>query len=338
MKEECRKGKDIVANLKQRITEVAEERRKEQEAVAAQQEKLTARIATLEARLPRVVVPENVGATVQVPQKPTQIMPAKEPVTKVTEQKLASAIAAPKIAAKTNEDFEQAKIELPFDSPRHSSAQPADIPSIPAVPAASSKDMSETADKGLLGALTARVDQIFEHANEALKDADKTLEDADKIRDLLVFPAKKFSALSESMVPAFKMFEKKIHVFIMDKKQCADRDTVANLRTTMRYIKHVHESQANLLDMEQNLRNLKAEKGLYVTSWGTKLQDNYNIARAYVQRLYVELNDLPPNDDMYNILRGHWFAEVSRLRIMVEDTGDKWGFRYWCRFDAQSFA
>ncbi|KAH5332261.1 hypothetical protein HBI12_055360 [Parastagonospora nodorum] len=326
MKEECRKAKDIVANLKQRITEAAEERRKEQQAAAGQQAKLIARIATLEARLPTVVVPENVGATAQVPQKPTQIMPAKEPVTKVTEQKAASAIAVSRIAAKRNEDYEQAKIELPIDSLRHPTAQPADIPSISAVPAAPSKDMTETADKGLLGALTKRVDQIFEHADAALKDADKTLEDADKMRDLLMFPAKKFSALSENMAPAFKMFEKKIHVFIMDKTQHADRDTVANLHTTLRYIKHVHESQATLLDMEQNLRDLKAEKDSYVTSWGTKLKDNYDIARAYAQRLYVELNDLPPNDDMYNILRGHWFAEVSRLRLMVEDTGSKWGF------------
>jgi len=84
-----------------------------------------------------------------------------------------------------------------------------------------------------------------------------------------MFPLKTIYALPKSIEPASKMLKEKIRIFARDNKQHADSDTVGNLHTTMRYIKHVHESQATLLDMEQNLRELKADKDLYLVyaSW-----------------------------------------------------------------------
>ena len=85
----------------QHISEIAEERRKEREAVAGQHAKLVARIAAVEARSPdisTVVVPEDMGATAQMAQKPTQILRKKELIPKVSVLKVVSAIAALKIA------------------------------------------------------------------------------------------------------------------------------------------------------------------------------------------------------------------------------------------------
>ena len=144
--------------------------------MAGQHAKLVARIAAVEARSPdisTVVVPEDMGATAQMAQKPTQILRKKELIPKVSVQKVVSAIAALKIATKINEVPKQAKVGLPIDSSRRSTVQPAQVPPTSTTPATPSKDMTATNRNEALETRTGRADQLMDLADESLEDADK---------------------------------------------------------------------------------------------------------------------------------------------------------------------